>query len=167
MKPDYAEAARHLGRVLASRGLELVYGGGHVGLMGIVADSVLSAGGRVLGVIPQALKDKELAHTGTTELYVVESMHQRKALMNDLSDGFIALPGGFGTGDELFEIITWRQLDIHAKPIGILNVMGFFDLMLHWVNKMVDEGFVKPEYRDLICVSTDPEELLLRIGAIG
>ncbi len=161
--PIYAEAATQLGRILVSRRLELVFGGGHVGLMGVVADSVLATGGRVLGVIPQALKDKELAHTGSTELYVVESMHQRKALMNDLSDAFIAMPGGFGTGDELFEIITWRQLDIHAKPIGILNIQGYFDPMLHWVERMIHDGFVKPEYRDLFYVAEEAETMVERL----
>src|SRR5437660_1798871 len=133
----YADTARQLGALLAARGLGLVFGGGHIGLMGVLADAVLAGGGEVDGVIPQALRDKELAHLGLTRLHVVESMHQRKARMADLSDAFAALPGGFGTGDEFFEILTWRQLKIHHKPIGILNTAGYFDAMLSWLDHMV------------------------------
>src|SRR6516164_2274986 len=135
-RPIYLQAALELGRAIAERRLGLVYGGGHIGLMGVLADAVLSGGGEVIGVIPQALVDRELAHTGVTELRVVETMHQRKALMADLSDGFLALPGGFGTGDELFEILTWAQLGLHAKPIGVLNVGGYFDPLLAWLDHM-------------------------------
>src|SRR5262245_12742237 len=126
-RPEYADAARHLGAALARRGLGLVYGGGHVGLMGVVADAVLRAGGEVIGVIPQALVERELAQAGLTRLEVVDTMHQRKARMADLADAFVALPGGFGTCDELFEILTWSQLGLHARPVGLLNVAGFFD----------------------------------------
>jgi uncharacterized protein (TIGR00730 family) len=158
--PVHAEATRWLGRVLVARRLGLVYGGGHIGLMGVLADAVLSGGGEVIGVIPQALVDRELAHTGVTELRVVETMHQRKALMADLSDGFLALPGGFGTGDELFEILTWAQLGLHAKPIGVLNVAGFFNGMFAWMDHMVQEGFLRPVHRKLIHQADEPEHLL-------
>jgi uncharacterized protein (TIGR00730 family) len=156
----YADGARRLGEILAAQGLGLVYGGGHVGLMGAVADAVLRAGGEVVGVIPQALVDKELAHAGLTALHVIATMHQRKALMADLSDGFIALPGGFGTGDELFEILTWSQLGLHAKPIGLLNVAGYFDALLAWLDHAVQEEFLKPRHRQLLLVADEPERLL-------
>lgn len=158
--PVYAAAARRLGALLAQRGWGLVYGGGHIGLMGVVADAVLTAGGRVVGVIPQGLADKELAHLGLTELHVVDTMHQRKALMADRSDAFVALPGGFGTADEFFEILTWAQLGIHTKPVAVLNVNGFFDPLLRWLDHTVTEGFVKPDNRELVRVFGDPVELL-------
>jgi uncharacterized protein (TIGR00730 family) len=161
----YAEAARRFGRELAARGLGLVYGGGHVGLMGILADAVLQAGGPVIGVIPRSMVERELAHRQLTELHVVETMHQRKALMADRSDGFAALPGGFGTADELFEILTWAQLGLHAKPIGLLNIAGFFDPLLAWIEHCVGQGFLRPEHRELLQVATDAEglfEMLLR-----
>src|SRR5262245_59376483 len=126
-RPVYAEAARRLGAALAARGLELVFGGGHIGLMGVLADAVLAAGGQAVGVIPRALVEKELAHSGLTELHVVETMHQRKALMADRAGAFAALPGGYGTAEEMFEIITWSQLRIHEKPVGFLNTAGYFD----------------------------------------
>jgi uncharacterized protein (TIGR00730 family) len=159
-RPAYGDAARRLGGAMARRGLGLVYGGGHVGLMGVLADAVLGAGGEVIGVIPQALVDKELAHGGLTELRVVGTMHQRKALMADLADGFAALPGGFGTADELFEILTWSQLGLHAKPVGLLNVAGFFDPLLAWLDHTVRERFVRPEHRQLLLEADDPERLL-------
>ncbi len=127
--PAYAAAARELGQLLAAQQIELIYGGGRVGLMGTLADAVLDAGGRVQGVIPQSLADREVAHHGLTQLHIVETMHQRKALMAELSDGFLALPGGLGTFEELFEIWTWAQLGMHGKPIGLLNVAGYFDLL--------------------------------------
>src|SRR2546421_2418842 len=139
--PVYAEEARRLGAALCRRGLGLVYGAGNIGLMGVLADAVLAHGGEVIGVIPRALVDKELAHAGLTQLHIVETMHQRKALMEQLADAFVALPGGYGTGDELFEILTWAQLHIHAKPIGLLNVAGYFDALLAWLNHTVAEGF--------------------------
>src|SRR5713226_8253785 len=162
--PRYVDEARLLGKLLARRGWGLVFGGGHIGLMGVLADAVLQAGGEVIGVIPQALVDKELAHPGVTELRIVSTMHQRKALMADLADGFAALPGGFGTGDELFEILTWAQLGPHPKPIGLLNVGGFFEPLLAWLDHAGREGFVKPKHRRLLVEAKTPEELLDRIG---
>lgn len=159
-RPLYADAARRFADALVGRGYELVFGAGHVGLMGVLADAVLAAGGRAIGVIPQALVDRELAHGGLTELRVVDTMHQRKALMADLSDAFVALPGGYGTGDELFEMLTWAQLGIHAKPIGLLNTAGFFDPLLAWLNHCVREDFIRQKHRDLLMVSADSAELL-------
>src|SRR6516162_7176595 len=156
----YADHARQLGEHLARRGLGLVYGGGHIGLMGVLADGVLEAGGEVVGVIPQALVDKELAHPGMTELRIVSTMHQRKALMADLADGFLALPGGFGTADELFEILTWAQLGLHAKPVGLLNSAGYFDALLAWLDHSVGEQFVRPEHRRLLLQAEEPGPLL-------
>jgi uncharacterized protein (TIGR00730 family) len=156
----YAEAARHLGRALVGRGLGLVFGAGHIGLMGVLADAVLEAGGEAVGVIPQALVDRELAHRGLTELRVVDNMHQRKAEMADLSDAFVALPGGYGTADELFEMLTWAQLKLHKKPIGLLDVHGFFRPLLLWVDHAVAEGFVRPDHRRLLLEADDPERLL-------
>jgi uncharacterized protein (TIGR00730 family) len=156
----YRDSARRLGELLAAAGLGLVYGGGHVGLMGVLADAVLRGGGEVVGVIPQALVDRELAQQNLTRLEVVDTMHQRKARMADLADGFAALPGGFGTGDELFEILTWAQLGLHAKPVGLLNVAGFFDPLGHWLDRAVAEGFLKPAHRRLLLEADSPEELL-------
>jgi uncharacterized protein (TIGR00730 family) len=161
--PSHIEAARSFGTLLAREGLTLVYGGGHVGLMGILADTVLAAGGRVVGVIPQFMMEKELAHTGLTELLVVESMHARKALMAERSDAFVALPGGFGTGDELFEILTWRQLHLHTRPVAILNSDGFFDHLLAWMARMVADGLLRPSNRAFLEVGTTPEEVLGRL----
>ena len=159
-RPEYAEAARQLGGLMVRRKLGLVYGGGHVGLMGVLADAVLQGGGEVIGVIPQALVDRELAQAGLTELRVVNTMHERKALMADLADGFLALPGGFGTADELFEILTWAQLGLHAKPVGLLNVAGFFDPLLAWIDTCVRERFLRAEHRDLLVLDAAPEVLL-------
>jgi len=156
----YADAAKRLGRSLAEHGIGLVFGAGHVGLMGVLADAVLEAGGKAIGVIPQALVDKELAHSALTELRVVTTMHERKALMADLSDGFAALPGGYGTGDELFEILTWAQLGLHSKPIGLLNTAGFFDPLLAWLDHAVQERFIRPQHRELLSVAESSEELL-------
>jgi uncharacterized protein (TIGR00730 family) len=161
----YAEHARRLGEALVARRLGLVYGGGHVGLMGVLADGVLRGGGEVIGVIPQGLVDRELAHGGLTELRVVDSMHQRKAAMADLADGFAALPGGFGTADELFEILTWAQLGLHGKPVGLLNTVGFFDPLLAWLDHTVALGFVKAQHRRLLLAAAEPEELLDRLQA--
>ncbi len=158
--PVYAEAAQQMGHALARRGLALVYGGGHIGLMGVLADAVLAEGGEVLGVIPRSMVERELAHRGLTELHVVETMHQRKALMADLADGFAALPGGFGTADEFFEILTWAQLGLHAKPIGLLNTRGFFDPLLAWLDHCVREGFVRPEHSERLLVASDSDSLL-------
>jgi uncharacterized protein (TIGR00730 family) len=160
----YGEAAGTVGAALARRGLGLVYGGGRVGLMGLVADAALGAGATAIGVIPQALAAKEIAHAGLTELHVVGSMHERKALMADLADGFIALPGGFGTWEELCEIVTWAQLGYHRKPCALLNVAGYYDPLLALVERAVTTGFLRPEYRDLVLVDDEIERLLDRMG---
>jgi uncharacterized protein (TIGR00730 family) len=159
-RPVFAEAAQLLGRLLAERELGLIFGGGHIGLMGVLADAVLAAGGEVAGVIPQALVDKELAHSRLTELHIVGTMHQRKALMADRADAFVALPGGFGTCEEFFEVLTWAQLGIHDKPIGLLNVAGFFDPLLAWIDGAVAEGFIRPKHRSLLLVAAEPARLL-------
>lgn len=158
--PAYALAASHLGTLLASKNIQLVYGAGNIGLMGLVADACLAANGKVVGVIPTKLVEKEVAHKGLTELIVVESMHERKALMAMKSDAFVALPGGFGTCDELFEILTWAQLGIHHKPIGILNTDGFFNPLLAWIDQMIDQGFVKQRFKELLLVAEKPDELM-------
>jgi uncharacterized protein (TIGR00730 family) len=156
----YAESAARFGAALAAAGVGLVYGGGHIGLMGVLADAVLAGGAEVIGVIPRAMVAKELAHAGLSQLHVVDTMHQRKALMADLADGFAALPGGYGTADELFEILTWGQLGLHAKPIGLLNVGGFFDPLLAWVGRAVADGFLRAEHRDMLRVAPEPLGLL-------
>ena len=161
--PEYRTAAEALGRRLVARGCGLVYGGGSVGLMGVIADAVLAAGGEVQGVIPQSLATRELLHTGVEPMHIVESMHARKALMAELSDAFIAMPGGYGTIEELFEVITWAQLGLHAKPIGLLNVAGFFDPLVQLVDHAVAEGFIKAGHRELIVVESEPERLLERL----
>ena len=165
LSPVHAEAARALGHCLVERGLGLVYGGGLVGLMGVLADSVLAGGGEVIGVIPQRLVDAEVAHPGLTRLEVVDSMHTRKARMAELSDAFIALPGGFGTLDELFEILTWAQLGLHGKPCGLLDVDGYFAPLLQWVDHAVAEGFVRPRHRELLMMEADAGRLLDRLDA--
>ena len=164
-RPGYREAALALGRTLAERGAELVYGGSKVGLMGAVADAALAAGGRVIGIIPTSLRDKEIAHEGLTELYVVGSMHERKAMMADMSSGFIALPGGIGTLEELFEIWTWAQLGYHRKPVGLLDIEGYYRPLLAFLDSTVEEGFVRPEHRAMAIVETDPARLLDRFAA--
>jgi uncharacterized protein (TIGR00730 family) len=165
VNPAYALAARELGRTLAQRKLVLVYGGGRVGLMGEVATAALAAGGEVLGVIPHALSGKEIALAECTELIVVDTMHERKALMADRSDAFVALPGGYGTCDELFEIITWAQLGIHKKPVGLLNVNGFFTPLLGWLDHVVGEGLLKPKHRDLLLVADTVPDLLAKLAS--
>jgi uncharacterized protein (TIGR00730 family) len=157
---EYRAAADELGRVLVAREIGLVYGGARVGLMGVVADAVLSADGRVTGVIPDALVAKEVAHGGLPDLRIVGSMHERKAVMADLSDGFIALPGGWGTLDEFFEVLTWGQLGLHRKPCGLLNVRGYFDRLLSFVDYSIEQGFVRPEYRSMISVAASSADLL-------
>ena len=164
-RPEFDAAARDLGATLADEGIALVYGGGRVGLMGVIADAVLEKGGDVIGVIPHALDTKELAHDGLTEMHAVDSMHERKALMADLSDAFIALPGGLGTLDELFEIVTWAQLGIHAKPCGLLNAADYFDKLIALLDHAVEEQFVKPQHRALILVERDHRRLLERMRA--
>ena len=158
--PAYAEAAQRLGRTLAERDITLVYGGGHVGLMGVIADSALGAGGEVIGVMPRSLVDREIGHTGLTKLHVVSSMHERKALMSELSEGFVALPGGNGTLEEFFEVLTWAQLGEHGKPCGLLNVAGYYDPLLAVFDRMVDRAFLKEEHRGLVLVEEDPSALL-------
>jgi uncharacterized protein (TIGR00730 family) len=161
----YADAARALGAALAGRGIGLVYGGGSVGLMGVVADAVLAAGGEVIGVIPRALATKEIAHQGLADLRVVASMHERKALMTELADGFVALPGGFGTFDELFETITWAQLGLHDKPIAVLDVADYFAPLMTLLERATGERFVRPEHRALVISDTDPGRVLDRLAA--
>ena len=158
--PDYAAATASLGRALAEAGIGVVYGGASVGLMGVVADAALAAGGEVVGVIPQALVDHEIAHPGLSELHVVGSMHERKALMADLSDGFVALPGGTGTLDELFEVFTWGQLGLHAKPLGLLDVRGYYAQLVAFLDHAVQERFVAAEHRDMLVVADGPAALL-------
>ena len=162
---DYAAAARDLGRTLGARGVGLVYGGGCIGLMGVLADSVLAASGEVIGVIPRMLATKEVAHQGLADLRIVASMHERKAVMAELADGFIALPGGFGTLEELFEMITWAQLGLHAKAVGLLDVGGYFAALLALIERAVAEGFVVPENRELLVVASEGGLLLDRMRA--
>lgn len=164
-RPEYASAARELAALLARHHLGLVYGGGNIGLMGVIADAMLDAGGEVIGVIPSSLVAREVAHRGVTELRVVQTMHERKALMNELSDAFIALPGGFGTFDEFFEILTWSQLGIHDKPSGMLNVAGYYDPLLVMLDHAVTEKLLRPEHRNLVIADTDAERLLQRLAA--
>src|SRR5258706_619548 len=159
----YQQAAQTVGRVLCRRGIELVYRGGHVGLMGVGADAWLGEGGPVIGVIPQALADREVAHTGLTALRIVGSMHERKALMADLSDAFVALPGGFGTWEEFLEVLTWSQLGIQHKACALLNVDGYYDPLLEMADRAVSEGFLLPVNRDLLISDSDPERLLDRL----
>ncbi|HET8723145.1 MAG TPA: TIGR00730 family Rossman fold protein [Anaeromyxobacteraceae bacterium] len=165
-KPAYARAARRFGAALAGRGLGLVYGGGHIGLMGVVADAALAGGSRVVGVIPRALARREIAHHGLTRLEVVPSMHARKARMAALSDAFVALPGGIGTFEELFEILTWGYLGIHAKPIGLLDVGGYFRPLVRLLDHAVEEGFLRPAHRKLVVVDRSPERLVERLGRL-
>lgn len=163
LQPIYAGAAERLGAALARRGITLVYGGGSVGLMGAVADATLASGGEVVGVIPEALDTAEVGHRGITQRHVVRTMHERKALMTDFADAFITLPGALGTLDELFECLTWAQLGIHSKPVGLLNVGGYFDELIRFLDKLVREGFLKPAYRELLIVDTETDVLLERI----
>lgn len=159
----YKEQAALLGKTLAQQNIELVYGGANVGLMGAVADGVLNAGGKAIGVLPNFLRSKEIAHLGLTELIVVESMHERKTKMNDLCDGVIALPGGFGTLEELFEMLTWGQLGLHKKPIGILNINGFYDSLIELTKVMVEKGLLKPVNQQMLLVSNTIEDLLYQM----
>ena len=161
----YGQAAARLGRALARNNIEIIYGGGKIGLMGIMADAALQAGGRVTGVIPGFLADLELAHGQLSRLITVETMHERKAVINEMSDAVIALPGGFGTLDELFEMLTWGQLGLHDKPVGILNTNGFYDHMLSLVHSMVAEGFLKEINSDMLLVYSNIDELLEKMGS--
>ena len=162
--PAYADAARALAAELVRRRLGLVYGGGSIGLMGVLADAVLAGGGEVIGVLPRPLATKELMHTGLTELRLVGGMHERKATMGDLADAFVALPGGLGTFEETLEVLTWAQLGIHAKPVGVLNVEGYWDGLRRMLAHAVEEGFVRPEYAALLLVGATPGELLGRLA---
>jgi uncharacterized protein (TIGR00730 family) len=163
-RPEYAHAAAALARELVARGIGLVYGGGRVGLMGVLADTVLEGGGEAIGVIPQALVDREVGHAGLSELRVVGSMHERKALMAELADGFVAVPGGIGTLEELIEVYTWSQLGIHAKPCGVLDAGGFYASLLGLLDHMVAEGFLRPEHRGVMLSDADPGRLLDRLA---
>ena len=162
-RPVYTEAAEDFGMLLVQNGITLVFGGATVGLMGRLADTVVSEGGEAIGVIPQALVDREIAHLGLTDLHVVETMHERKQRMADLSDAFVALPGGLGTLDELFEIYTWAQLGMHEKPIGILNVEGYFDGLAGFLEHAVAERFVREEHREMLIVEDEPARMLERL----
>ena len=162
-RPAYEAAAKKLGELLATRGIGVVFGGGCIGLMGAVADAALVHGGEVIGVIPGGLEQREIGHRGVTELHVVETMHERKALMADLSDAFIALPGGYGTLEEFAEVVTWSQLGIQAKPCALLNVEGYWDGLLAFVDHAVSENFVRPENRGLILVASTPQDVLQKI----
>jgi len=164
--PIFDDAARAMGRALVAQNINLVYGGGNVGLMGVIADEVLRLGGEVSGVIPRQLVDRELAHAGLTRLFVVKDMHERKAMMAELSDGFIALPGGMGTLEELFEMLTWSQLGIHSKPIGALNVDGFYDGLVSFIGHQRDQGFVRPHHAGLLLVEDQPDALIARLRGL-
>ena len=159
-RPSYKAAAHEFGRTLAELDISLIYGGGSVGLMGVAANACMAAGGKVIGVIPQLLMDKEVGHKGITEMHVVANMHERKALMTELTDGFIALPGGYGTLDELFEALTWLQLGYHQKPVGLLNIDGFFNHLIAFVDHSRDERFLRDLHRDALSVDTDLKQLI-------
>jgi uncharacterized protein (TIGR00730 family) len=165
-RPEYAAAAQALARELAARGHGLVYGGGNVGLMGVVADAMIEAGGEVVGVIPHTLMAREIGHTGVTTLHIVDSMHERKALMADLADAFIALPGGIGTFEEWFEAVTWTQLGLHRKPCGLLNAHGFYDELIRFMEHSWTEGFIKPETRAIVRYDAAPAALLDALDAV-
>jgi uncharacterized protein (TIGR00730 family) len=158
--PVLKQAVEQLAELMVSRDITLVYGGGKVGIMGLLADNVMQRGGKAIGIIPQFLMDKEVGHTGLTELHIVENMHQRKQMMNDLCDGIITLPGGIGTLEEFFEVLTWLQLGLHKHPIGLLNVNGFYDFLLKQLDVMVEQKFMKPTNRELVITSGDPIELI-------
>lgn len=165
--PAYREAARTLGDTLVERGIGLVYGGGNVGLMGVIADRVLAQGGEVIGVIPQSLVDREVAHQGLTELHVVDSMHARKAKLYALGDAVIAMPGGVGTFEELFESFTWNQLQLHFRPAGLLNVAGYYDPLIAMLDRAVDQGFVRAPHREALVVSESGDDLLEQLAAVA
>jgi len=165
-RPGYSDAARQLARRLVERDYGLVYGGGNVGLMGMIADAVLDRGGHVTGVIPDALVSQEVAHRGLSELRVVQSMHERKATMAELSDGFIAMPGGIGTMEEFFEVLSWAQLGLHDKPCGLLNIGGYYDHLIRFMNHAVDQEFLKPKHRALLIVEEEPDRLIDRFEPI-
>lgn len=159
--PVLKQAVEQLAEAMAAQQISLVFGGGKVGVMGLLADAIMSRGGKAIGVIPQFLMDKEVGHTGLTELHIVDNMHQRKQLMNDLCDGIIMLPGGFGTLEEFFEVLTWLQLGLHHHPVGVLNVNGYYDFLLKQMDVMVEQRFLKPANRELVITSADPVELVM------
>jgi len=163
-RPVYTDAAQAMGALLAERGIGLVYGGGNVGLMGVVADAALAAGGEVIGVIPRSLFEREIAHTGLTDLRIVHSMHERKAMMADLSDAFIAMPGGVGTLEEFFEAVTWTQLGLHQKACGLLDVDGFYAPLVSFLDRVVQEGFVRTGHRGIVVTDSDPGGLLDKLA---
>ncbi len=163
--PGYVETARLVGQSLAARGIGVVYGGGKLGLMGAVADAALEAGGEVIGVIPEALVGTEVAHRGCTELHIVPGMHERKRLFTDLADGFLTLPGGVGTMDELWEAISWAQLGYHSKPVGLLNAAGFYNGLLEFNAHMISVGFIRPQHKDILIADDDLDRLLARMAA--
>ncbi|MEH6758531.1 MAG: TIGR00730 family Rossman fold protein [Parasphingorhabdus sp.] len=163
--PAFAETAKILGQIMVERGIDLVFGGGRLGLMGIIADSVLAGGGKVYGVIPEMLRDHEVAHTGLTELHIVTSMHERKAKMTELTDGFIAIPGGIGTLDELFEAWTWKALGYHGKPIGLLNVNGYWDSLTTFLDNVAGQGFMSAARREQLILSDDINDILDQLTA--
>jgi uncharacterized protein (TIGR00730 family) len=165
-RADYVDAARRIGRELVDRGYGLVYGGGNVGLMTVVADTVLACHGHVTGVIPERLMEKEVVHRGLSDLRIVQSMHERKAVMAELSDGFIALPGGIGTLEEFFEVLSWAQLGIHDKPCGLLNVCEYYRSIIQFLDCAVDEGFLKPQHRALLIAEDEPVKLLDRFESL-
>jgi len=163
--PAFTNAARELGQAIAARDIEMVFGGSHVGLMGVVADAALAGGGKVIGVLPRFMSDKELAHLRLTRLHLVETMHERKQLMVELSEGFVALPGGFGTFEEIFEAITWSQLHLHGHPCAFLNVEGYFDSLLEFLRCAAEKGFVRREHLDALIVAETPDELFTKFAA--
>lgn len=163
--PTYIENARFVGRTLAERGIGVVYGGGRLGLMGAVADAALEAGGEVIGVIPQALVDAEVAHRGCTELHVVRTMHERKQAFTDMSDGFVTLPGGTGTMDELWEAMSWAQIGYHSNPVGLLNVAGYYDGLIEFVGKMGEVGFLRPQHQSILIIDDSLDGLLAKMAA--
>ncbi len=162
--PQYAEAAREMARLLAQMGCRIIFGGGKVGLMGVVAEAALAAGGHVIGIAPKLLMENEIMHRGLSELHMVETIHERKVMMTGLADAFLILPGGYGTLDELFEVLTLQQLKVHDKPCGLLNVGGFFDALVSYLDHAKAQGFLLPEYREMLTVDADPRALLARIG---
>jgi uncharacterized protein (TIGR00730 family) len=164
--PEYGEGARQLARELVERNYGMVYGGGNIGLMKVIADTVLELGGHVTGIIPDSLVTKEVAHRGLSDLRIVQSMHERKALMAELSDGFIAMPGGIGTMEEFFEVLSWAQLGIHRKPCGLLNTAGYYDRLIDFLDHAVDHDFLKPKHRSLLILANEPPEILRRFEEV-
>jgi uncharacterized protein (TIGR00730 family) len=165
-RPVYSEAARQMGTLLAKKGIAIVYGGGNVGLMGVLANAALAAGGEVIGVIPSVLADREIAHQGLSDLRIVDSMHTRKAMMAQLADAFVALPGGVGTFEEFFEAVTWTQLGLHRKACGLLDVDGFYSPLIDFINRAVGEGFIKPEHRTAVVADPEPDRLLNKLANV-